>query len=360
MSKIYIIGLGSGGLDQMTLGVYQLITRATPLYLRTKEHPAAKELLEKGVGFTSFDELYEAEASFSEVYEQIVISLEKELHRQAGHPIYYAVPGHPLVAERTVQLLLERAPKKGYEVEVVGGQSFLEPLFARLKLDPVEGFQLLDGTCLEAYQLHPALHTVITQVYDARIASEVKLTLMEVYPDEYPVTMATAIGLKEAERIVQLPLYELDRQKLYGNLTCVYIPPTDSEAVLNRQYYRARQIISILRSPEGCPWDRKQTHQSLKKYLLEEAEEVLQAIEAQDPENLKEELGDLLLQIFLHAQIAEEEGYFNMEDVLASLSDKMIRRHPHVFGQERAATPEEVTLLWEKIKERERKEKEEK
>lgn len=357
MSKIYIVGLGSGSLEHMTLEVYRLLTKATPLFLRTKAHPAAKKLSEAGIHFTSFDSLYEELPSFADVYEAIVSRLEEELNKQSGAPIYYAVPGHPLVAEKTVQLLMERAPKAGYELEVVGGQSFLDPLFARLAVDPVEGFQLLDGTCIEAHQLHPALHTVITQVYDTRIASEVKLTLMDVYPDEYVITMATAIGIKEEERVVQIPLYELDRQESYGNLTCVYIPPTDNESILNRQYYRARQIISILRGPEGCPWDREQTHQSLKKYLQEETEEVLQAIDQQDPENLLEELGDLLLQIFLHAQIAEEEGYFNMEDVLFSLSDKMIRRHPHVFGEERAATPEEVTNLWEKIKQREQKDK---
>lgn len=110
------------------------------------------------------------------------------------------------------------------------------------------------------------------------------------------------------------------------------------------------RIISRLRSPEGCPWDRKQTHESLKPYLIEEAYETLQTLDDGDTEKLCEELGDLLLQIGLHSQIAEESGEFKISDVLRRINEKLIRRHPHVFGNVDVADEKEVWLNWEEIK----------
>lgn len=119
-----------------------------------------------------------------------------------------------------------------------------------------------------------------------------------------------------------------------------------------------QQIIAKLRAPDGCPWDREQTHSSLKKSCIEEAAEVICGInileKSGDPDNLKEELGDLLLQVVMHAQIAEEEGYFTMDDVIQGVIDKMVRRHPHVFGNASVSDSEEVLTNWEEIKKREK------
>ena len=119
-----------------------------------------------------------------------------------------------------------------------------------------------------------------------------------------------------------------------------------------------KQIVSRLRAPEGCPWDREQTHMSLKAGCIEEASEVICGINVLDktgnPENLKEELGDLLLQVVMHAQIAEEEGLFNMDDVCIGISEKLVRRHPHVFGNVDVSGTEEVLHNWEEIKAREK------
>lgn len=352
MKKICILGLGAGNVNQLTIGLYRLLTEANPVYLRTKQHPVVKELEQEGFTYPSFDYIYEQHTQFEQVYADIVAYLEQQV--EIFGQIYYAVPGHPSVAERTVQMLLQHSKVNGYEVEIMGGQSFLDPLFARLQVDPVEGFLLLDGTCLEAHTLHPQVQTVITQVYDEMIASEVKLTLMEVFPDDYLIIVATAIGISGLESIKEIPLFELDRVTSLSNLTCVYVPATEEESILNRQYYHSRSIFRVLRGPDGCPWDKKQTHQSLKKYLLEEVEEVLEAIDEGDYDHLTEELGDVLLQVFLHAQIAEEEGYFNMEDILQTLNEKMIRRHPHVFGDVQLDHPEEVIQQWNKIKKEEK------
>ena len=116
------------------------------------------------------------------------------------------------------------------------------------------------------------------------------------------------------------------------------------------QFNRLTDIMGQLRSPSGCPWDREQNHQSLKPYLMEEAYEVLEAIDLNDDDEMKEELGDLLLQVVFHAQIASEEKRFTIEDVAGAIADKLIRRHPHVFGDVQADTPDEVIKNWETIK----------
>ena len=239
----------------------------------------------------------------------------------------YAVPGHPLVAEQTVQHLIEAEKRGEVILKIEGGQSFLDPIFGALKIDPIEGFQLLDGTSMSMHDINMRQHILIAQVYDAFSASEVKLTLMEKYRDDYPVTVVTAAGSSQ-EKLTTVPLYELDHVAELNNLTTVYVPPVASDENALRDWTTFRKIIAALRGPNGCPWDQKQTHESLKKYLLEEAHEFLAAVDAQDDYAMVEELGDVLLQVFLHAQIGEDSGYFNLEEVLASISEKMIRRHP--------------------------------
>jgi tetrapyrrole methylase family protein/MazG family protein len=200
-------------------------------------------------------------------------------------------------------------------------------------------------------------HLVIVQVYDAFIASEVKLTLMEKYPDDFEVTVVTAAGSAN-ELITKVPLYELDQAVTLNNLTAVYVPPVKEETMLYRDFSFLKNVISTLRGPGGCPWDQKQTHVTLKKYLIEEAYEVLDAIDEEDDEAIAEELGDVLLQVLLHAQIGEEEGFFAIEDVISMLTEKMIRRHPHVFGDVNAEDADKVVANWEAIKANEKGKKE--
>lgn len=351
-SKITVVGLGAGDLDQLPYGIYRRLRQAGHLYLRTKEHPVVAQLVEEGISLQSFDDVYERHDAFADVYAEIVEMLFARA-QELGE-IVYAVPGHPLVAERTVQLLLEQGAERGTEIEIGGGQSFLDPLFARLQIDPIEGFALLDGTSLQAQQVSPGVHTIIAQVYDAFIASDVKLALMEVLPDEYEVTVATAVGVAGQERIETVPLYELDRLDHFGNLTLIYVPPASDERIYYRQFSYLKEIVSILRSPEGCPWDREQTHQSIRKNLIEETYEVLETIDDDDPDAMCEELGDLLMQIMLHAQMAAEEGYFTVDDVIAGLNEKLIRRHPHVFGEKQANDASEAFANWQEIKAQEK------
>jgi len=352
VKKIEIVGLGAGDLEQLPVGIYKKLLQAPLLFLRTKEHPVIPELEQEGLTYTSFDSIYEKYDQFESVYEEITRTL---LSKAQTDVITYAVPGHPLVAERTVQLLLEYGPSEGVEIIIGGGQSFLDPLFASLKIDPVEGFQLLDGTALSASKLQVDQHIIISQVYDQFVASNVKLTLMEKLPDDYQVYIVTAAGSKQ-EHIEKLPLYELDRNVSINNLTSVYVPPVTEEQILLKNFSKLRAIIAELRGPNGCPWDKEQTHESLKRYLIEETYEVIDAIDNEDIDHLIEELGDVLLQVMLHAQIGEDEGYFSIDDVIEGLSAKMIRRHPHVFGNAHAANSEEVLINWQEIKKQEKTE----
>ncbi|SDI12215.1 tetrapyrrole methylase family protein / MazG family protein [Alteribacillus persepolensis] len=346
-SKISLIGLGVGELEQLSLGMYRTLQRAEHVYVRTAKHPVVHELQQEGMSFQSFDYLYEKNDSFADVYEEII---EELLHAAAKHyHIYYAVPGHPMTAEYTVQRLLELADEQQVEVNILGGQSFLDAMFSVLSFDPNDGFQLLDGTALQANDINTSQHVIISQMYDEMIASEAKLTLMERYPDDYEVTLVTSAGTSKEEK-KSLPLYELDREMTQHNLAALYVPPVTDETLLYREFGKLRDVIRTLRGPQGCPWDKQQTHQSLKRYLLEEVYEVLEAIDQEDDEHLQEELGDVLLQVMLHAQIGEDEGFFNVEDVIETLTAKMIRRHPHVFGDSSAETEEEVNKNWDDIK----------
>ncbi len=328
------------------MGVYRKLKAAKKLYVRTIDHPVLEELAAEGVKFESFDKVYEKHDAFQPVYAEIANAL---IEAAAVEDIMYAVPGHPLVAEQTVQLLIAAADEGKIKLVIEGGQSFIDPIFGALKIDPIEGFQLLDGTGFSMHDINMRQHILIAQVYDTFSASEVKLTLMEKYDDEYPVTVVTAAGSAQ-EQIVTVPLYELDQSVEVNNLTTVYVPPVKSQEEALKDWTTFRQIIATLRGPNGCPWDQKQTHESLKKYLLEEAHEYLAAIDAEDDFAMIEELGDVLLQVFLHAQIGEDEGYFTLEDVLASISEKMIRRHPHVFGDVAVEDADDVVANWEAIK----------
>ncbi|MFA1715281.1 nucleoside triphosphate pyrophosphohydrolase [Peribacillus frigoritolerans] len=350
MNEITIIGLGAGDLEQLPLGIYKKLLQTEQCYVRTADHPVIGDLKREGINFTAFDGIYEKHDQFEAVYEEIAETL---LHEASNRSVLYAVPGHPMVAEKTVQLLLEKGSALGIAIKLEGGQSFLDPLFQAVRIDPIEGFQLLDGTDLSPDDLHITQHMIIGQVYDAFSASNVKLTLMEKLPDDYEVYIVTAAGSSQ-EKVTKCALFELDRQMELSNLTSVYVPPVKDEALRYREFSKLRRVIAELRGPDGCPWDKKQTHESLKKYLIEEAYELIDSIDEGDDEGMIGELGDVLLQVMLHSQIGEDEGMFTIDDVIEGITAKMIRRHPHVFGDVEVNGEEDVLVNWQKIKEDEK------
>ncbi|MEM2587754.1 MAG: SAM-dependent methyltransferase, partial [Candidatus Bathyarchaeia archaeon] len=325
---IIIVGLGPGDPKLITREVWDILQNAREIYLRTSKHPVV-EFLPEGLKVHSFDHLYEEKETFDEVYRAIAEEIVKLGERQKD--VIYAVPGNPMVGETTTRLILEFASEMGLEVEVKEGISFLDSLFVLLRIDPLEGLQIVDASELASHhfpKLDPDRPVIVGQLYDRFLASQVKAVLLDLYPEEHSVTIVKGAGTSNPV-IRELPLYQLDRQDDIDHLTSLYIPPLPEEGSL----ISLQEIVAHLRAPDGCPWDRQQDHRSLRPYLLEESYEVLEALDEDNPIKLRDELGDLLLQVMLHAQIALEEGEFRPAEMIASLIRKLKHRHPHVFGQ---------------------------
>ncbi len=352
---IVVVGLGPGNPGQITREAWEVLAQAQEVHLRTQVHPSVP-YLPQGPRYHSFDDLYEAAEDFTQVYEAIVERLVA-LAEQGGDVIY-AVPGDPMVAEGTVTRLLAVCREKGIAVRVVNGVSFIEPTLAALGRDALPGLQLVDATDLaDAYHppINPDYPALVAQLYSRGLASDVKLTLMNQYPDDHVVTLVHAAGTAE-QRVEPLALYEIDRREV-GHLTALYVPPLEAIQGAVTSFEGFQNTIAHLRAPEGCPWDREQTHQSLRRNLLEETYEVLEAIDAGDPDRLCEELGDLLLQVVLQTQIAIDEGEFNMGEVIRHIDAKIKRRHPHVWGDvDVKGSAAQVAVNWEHIKAQERAE----
>jgi len=351
--SITILGLGPGDASLLTLEARKILQDAEEIYLRTSRHPTVASL-PAHLRLHSFDCLYESEGEFSTIYEKIAAEILRLGQRPEG--VVYAVPGHPLVGEETVQRILALSKDRDYEVRIVSGLSFIEAALTSLEIDPLNGLQIVDATVLtERFHpnLDPDLPALVGQLYSRRVGSEVKLTLMNLYPAEHEVTLLRGLGTPEAVTET-LPLHELDHVKDIDHLTTLYVPPLPQASSVSTFH----DIVARLRAPGGCPWDREQTHQTLRPHLLEETYEVLQAIDEEDDEALREELGDLLLQIVLHSQIAVEEGSFTLAQVLETIIEKIIRRHPHVFAGLEVADADEVLRNWQAIKREEKGEKE--
>lgn len=346
---ITLLGLGPGDPKSLTREAWEFLMGIDVLYLRTYHHPMVKDLPEH-LDLISFDTLYESHESFDDVYQAIIEQI-LTLGRTAGG-VAYAVPGHPFVAETTCPEIYRRAMEEGIPVRVIDGLSFLEPTFRALELDPFPDLVCVDAMRIasaQTPQFPPSSPALIAQIYSRMVASDVKLSLMNVYPDEHPVKLVHGAGTDE-ERVEELLLYEVDQSEYLGLLSSLYIPPLSPYS----SFESFQEIIARLRAPDGCPWDREQTHESLRPFLLEESYEALDALDRQDMADLQEELGDLLLQILLHAQIASEEGDFNIHHVIEGIGRKLVRRHPHVFSDVEVGGVSGVIHKWEQIKAEER------
>lgn len=349
--KITIVGLGPGSPGHLTMGALEALRAGRPVLLRTAIHPTVPALTEMGIPFESCDDLYEGGASFDEVYAAVA---ERVL---AHEDVVFAVPGHPLVGESSVKLIMAGAPER---VEVITGPSFLDTLLVTLGLDPVDGLELLDALQLDRRLPSGDLPAIIMQVHSRAVASDAKLALMERYPDDHPAVLVRAAGVPGEERKAEIPLHELDHHEWVDYLTTLYLPPLNASAAGEtdpRRWVPARwpldplvEVMARLRGENGCPWDKEQTHESLRKYMLEEAYEVVEAIDAGASDHLAEELGDVLLQVVFHAQMSREQGGFDMHEIVETITAKLVRRHPHIFGDVTALTAADVTRNWQAIK----------
>jgi tetrapyrrole methylase family protein/MazG family protein len=343
---ITVVGMGPGDPNLLTHEAYQTLEQAREIYVRTARHPTVALFDVWGKTLHAFDHLYDKSESFDEVYETIVKTL---IEKGRDQTVLYAVPGHPLVAEHTVQLLLKQ---KEVPVKILAGLSGVEATYALLGVDPVSGLQVVDALQLETMQLNPELGALVLQIYNRRVAQRAKIALMKWYPDEHPVTLVRSASVPGEEYKETIPLYEIDRRTDVDHLTSLYVPPAGPVGV-----ERLRQIVAKLRDPNGgCPWDLEQTHESLRKFILEEAYEAVEAIDEDDDDLMVEEFGDLLLQVVLQSQVAEDREAFDLQEVAERISDKLVFRHPHVFGDATAETPDEVLANWDELKKAEKAE----
>jgi tetrapyrrole methylase family protein/MazG family protein len=344
---ITIVGLGPGPYRALTLEAAEALQSAGELYLRTAQHPTVAEL-PASIHWTAFDDLYEQAASFDALYEQIASIL---LERGAAADVTYAVPGHPLIGEASVRRVLARATAAGIPTRVVGGMSFAEAaLGARGVATGVDHVQIADALALPP--IAPTVPLLIHQVYKPAVASDLKLALLRVYPPEHEALVIRAATTAD-EAVERLAITALDHGVTFDHLTTVYVPPIPPDEDFGTLTGLAH-LVARLRRPGGCPWDAQQTHESLKRYILEEAYEAAEAIDEGDFPALCDELGDLLLQVVLQSELADEHGAFDLGDVLHAICAKLVRRHPHVFASAVVADAREVELNWEEIKRRER------
>lgn len=344
-----IMGLGPGAYEALTIGALKELKNNKNIYFRTEKHPTVDFLKDEGIKFESYDHAYEKYDSFDDVYKYIAEDLITKI--KDDEDLIYAVPGHPLVAEKSVINLIELCKENNIQYEVLPAVSFVDAMMEALQVDPIEGVKIIDAFDMKNQILDKRVGTIITQVYNNFIASEVKLRLLEGYEDDTEIIFVRAAGVEGLESIRKIPLYELDWQEDIDYLTSIYIP---KDLGNKKDFQDLLDIIETLRNPGGCPWDREQTHESLKSALLEECYEVIDAIENEDEDALIEELGDVLLQVVFHASIGKEDGYFDIMDVIGGISNKMINRHPHVFGNEEVNTSEQVLVNWDEIKKEEK------
>ncbi len=347
MTTITIVGLGPGDPGLLTKAAWELLLAADELYVRTDQHPTLASL-PAGLALHSFDAIYQRADDFAAVYQQIAAEVIRLGSRPQG--VIYAVPGDPAVGEATTWLIRDLAAARGLAVQVLSGVSFLEPACLALGLDPLEqeGLQIVDAMVAAACHTPPfdvSRPALLAQCYSRALASDVKLTLLHSFADQHPVTVLSAAGTA-GQRLRIVPLFELDRSADFDHLTTLYLPPAGPYGAFSR----LQEIVAQLRAPDGCPWDREQTLQTLRQDTLEELFELLEALDLDDDAKISEELGDAALSVAMLAQIAAEEERFRWPQVMAQVCEKLIRRHPHVFGDQVVSSVEEVLANWDAIK----------
>jgi tetrapyrrole methylase family protein / MazG family protein len=338
---VVVVGLGPAGPEYVTAAATAAIARIPHRYVRTARHPSSSVVADA----TTFDHVYEAEDTFGDVYRRIADELVAAATEHGE--ILYAVPGSPLVLEATVRRL--RADER-VRCEVLPALSFLDLAYDRLGIDPVDaGLRLIDGHDFAVAAAGERGPVLVAHCHANWVLSDIKLAVEGAAGDE-PVVLLQRLGCPD-EAVVHTTWAELDRTVEADHLTSLYIPalgaPVASELV------RFHGIVRRLRAE--CPWDREQTHASLARYAVEETYELVEAIgelggDGDGDDELIGELGDVLLQVVLHSAIAEEGGRFSLADVAATVAEKMIRRHPHVFAGLEVADQTEVVRNWEAIK----------
>ena len=341
MKLITVVSLGPGSRACLTLGALEAMEKAEKLILRTEKCDAAAYLREKGLSFETLDALYEECEDFDELTAR---AAEHVLAAAQGARVCYAVLD--ATADETVAALRARA-----EVEALPGVPLSAPLLAAA---PQEKIEIQTASSLQITGTQNPL--LILELDSKMLAGDCKLQLLSWYDPDQPVLFFEP-GEASSRAFARIPLSELDRRKRYDHTCAALLPAVALMARKRFDFYDLVRVLAILRGENGCPWDREQTHDTLKQYLIEEAYETAAAIAEEDWAHVADELGDVLLQVVFQANIGAQYGTFELSDVTTAICRKMIARHRHIFGDDSCETAEAVAANWEKIKKEERNQK---
>jgi tetrapyrrole methylase family protein/MazG family protein len=343
---IDVVGLGPGDLERTAPEAQRLLKDpGRTVILRTLDHPAAAQLAaEREV--RSCDDLYRSNEVFGDVYQAIG---ERVLAAAGEGPVVYGVPGSPTVGEFAVGRIRAAAEAAGVAVAVHPAESFVDAALGVVDVDPLrDGFRLLNGHELPDPLVFD-VPTLIGHVDLPELLADLSVRLDRVLPEDAAVCVLSGLG--SADQSVEWSRPTAMKPELAGVRTSVFVPPHPGGLI------GAVHTMRILR--EQCPWDRAQTHQSLVRYLIEESHELADAIAGLPLDgqvdwaayaDVEEELGDVLLQVLFHATIAAQTGAFDVDDVAEQLRRKLVRRHPHVFGEVDAPDADAVRANWDEIK----------
>lgn len=346
MMKLTIVPLCAK--DCMGANAKERITTAGRLFLQTAEHPFAKWIKDEGLAFVSMDDLYASCGDFDELNDAVA----KRLFESDCDAVY-AAPGRGPGAA-ALKAIMTEAGAKGAYVERLPGTGYAEAALCASGV-AASDVRTLEATALPK-RLDPYVTTVVEEIDTVSRAGEVKLALAEYFPDEYDIFFCyTDDGGGYASKRIRL--YELDRQSEYFATTVAIIPEATFDALERHGIEGLLSVMERLRAPGGCPWDAEQTHESLKKSLVEETYEVLDAIDRGDNDALEEELGDVLLQVVFHTELEREKREFTMRDVCTGIVNKLVYRHPHVFGDTSVKNADEVLVNWEALKKKEKQQR---
>ncbi|MCW5879504.1 MAG: nucleoside triphosphate pyrophosphohydrolase [Anaerolineae bacterium] len=339
--ELIVVGLGPGDPDLWTTAAHRALTATGDVWLRDLATPSAAHL-----PATARRHALPAD---DEDAASTLLALARR-----GDTVVYATPGHPAIDDPLWAALRRRANAASpVTLRLIPGLGLAAAALTAVMPDTSGGDYQVVAAATLAGRASPRLDVdtlaVVTGLRAEQLAG-VAHALANVYPADHGLTLVTGLDTP-IPTVAPTTLAALAGASVPGESALVVAPLAQPGAVTSLE-----EVMATLLSPDGCPWDREQTHASLRPYLLEETYEVLAALDAGDIVKLPEELGDLLLQIAFHSQIATRDGEFQLADVVRSITAKLIRRHPHVFGEVSVADADEVTRNWEKLKAVERAE----
>ena len=344
---ITVVSLGPGDPKLLTLQTADALRKARCLILRTARHRTAEWLQEEGVCFTDFDALYDEYEDFDALHAEMARRLWAAAEDKA---VTFAVIDAQ--TDGAVRALRAVCPEDG-KVVILPGVTMADSCLALLpeKFEQSGKVRILPAMDALEAAADPATPLLVTELFDKMLACDLKLRLSDLYGDEAEVVLFPTSAKINRKPLI-IPMMELDRQRTYDHTVCLYVP---AMPLKQRQRYCFDDLLKVMHTMrQQCPWDGEQTHESLRKYLLEEAYEAVGAIDEDDMDHLADELGDVLLQIAFHAEIAQEVGEFSISDVTSAIVGKLIYRHAHIFGNVHCDTADDVTRSWEQLKKAEK------